>query len=445
MSNADLIWPQGSDYTLARARVPLTLLSLAPAGVQPDEEGCALVDLAVKDGRIASLTASSWTLPPGATDLQGRIVLPSLVEPHAHLDKGQVIPRARPDGSLFGGHSGTLRDRLHWTERDIGLRMEFGLRCAYVHGVSAIRTHIDSVQWAHAERGFSVLNSMRDTWSGRIALQGVTITPMESYLGDLGVKLADLAAERGDVLGGVTDAWEAGVPYERLDAALDVMVALAKERKLDVDLHVDQTADLASFTIPNIARAKLRAKFEGTVTLDHCVNLSLQPDEVQAQTLSLAREAQLCFTSMPTPMMYLLDRRPGRTPKWRGVTAAQEILAAGLSFAVGGDNCRDAWFPFGDHDMLDTFKQAVRVFQTDVDLAGFLKAATVTAADILRLPEHGRLGVGLPARFLVLAARSLNVMMCRDQADRIVVDRGVRVTAALPSHEELADALFAPG
>ena len=264
---------------------------------------------------------------------------------------------------------------------------------------------------------------------------------METYLGPLGTRLADLAAGNGDVLGGVTDAWEEGVPYERLDAALDVMFALARERGLDVDLHVDQTESLTAFTIPNIARAKMRAKFDGKVLLDHCVNLSLQPDAVIDQTLALARDAGLAFVSMPTPMMYLMDRKPGRTPKWRGVTAGQEILAAGLPFAIGGDNCRDAWFPFGDHDVLDTFKQAVRVFQTDAALGEFLKAASATPADIMRLPQLGRIAVGSPAKLIVPAARSLNVMMCRDQADRIVLDRGVPVTEPLPSHEELAAAL----
>jgi cytosine deaminase len=368
-------------------------------------------------------------------------VLPCLVEPHAHLDKGQVFPRAKPNGSLYGGHSGTTRDRAHWTKRDVALRMEFGLRAAYAHGVSAIRTHIDSPLWQHAERGFGVLTQMRALWRDRITLQGVTITPMESYLNPLGEKLADLAAKEGDVLGGVTDAWEEGVPYERLDTALDAMFALAKERKLDVDLHVDQTENLAAFTIPSIARAKIRAKFDGTVTCDHCVNLSLQPDEVLADTLKLAKDAGLSFTSMPTPMMYLMDRQPGRTPKWRGVTAAKEILAAGLPFAVGGDNCRDAWFPFGDHDMLDTFKQAVRVFQTDENLAEALRMATSTPSDILGLPELGRIGVGLPAKLILFSARSLNVLMVRDQADRVVLDRGVEVTEPLPDHEELAEAL----
>jgi cytosine deaminase len=440
--NLSLDLPQTTSYTLTRARVPLSLIAAPVDQARPDDEGCALIDIAIDRGRVAALTAAcERPEATGATDLAGRVVLPALLEPHAHLDKGQVYPRAKPDGSLYGGHASTVRDRARWTKRDVALRMDFAIRCAYAHGVAAIRTHIDSVAWRLAERGFGVLAEMREKWRGRVALQGVTIMPMAVYLSPLGEKLADLAADGGDVLGGVTDAWETGAPYERLDEALDVMFALARERGLDVDLHVDQTEKVSSFTVPRIARAKMRAKFAGKVVCDHCVNLGLQTDEAIESTLALARDAGLAFISLPTPMMYLMDRRPGRTPKWRGVTAAKEIIAAGLTFAIGGDNCRDAWFPFGDHDMLDTFKQAVRVFQTDEDLADFLRAAASAPADMMRLPELGRIGVGLPAKLILMSARSLNTMMCRDQADRIVLDRGVPITEPLPSHEELAEAL----
>ncbi|HWY82729.1 MAG TPA: cytosine deaminase [Roseiarcus sp.] len=445
MPKLSLDLPQTPRYTLARARVPLSLLATPVDKARRDEEGCALIDIAIDRGRVAALTATSERPDAtGAIDLGGRIVLPALVEPHAHLDKGQVYPRVRPDGSLYGGHAATVKDRARWTKRDIGLRMDFGIRCAYAHGAAAIRTHIDSVRWELAERGFGVLAEMRDKWRDRVVLQGVTIMPIEVYLSPLGEKVADLAAKGSDVLGGVTDAWETGAPHERLDEALDVMFALARERGLDVDLHVDQTEKVSSFTIPRIARAKMRAKFEGKVVCDHCVNLTLQTDEAIESTLALARDAGLAFISMPTPMMYLMDRRPGRTPKWRGVTAAKEIIAAGLPFAIGGDNCRDAWFPFGDHDMLDTFRQAVRVFQTDEDLSDFLRTATIAPADIMRLPELGRIGVGLPAKLILMSARNLNTMMCRDQADRIVLDRGVQVTEPLPSHEDLAEALQRP-
>ena len=47
-----------------------------------------------------------------------------------------------------------------------------------------------------------------------------------------------------------------------------------------------------------------------------------------------------------------------------------------------------------------------------------------------------------PAKLIVFSAPSLNVLMCRDQADRVVIDRGVEVTDPLPLHEELAEALL---
>jgi cytosine deaminase len=162
--------------------------------------------------------------------------------------------------------------------------------------------------------------------------------------------LADLAAKYGGLLGGATDTLSRGADgtHMELDRALDRMFELAGERGLDVDLHVDQTQDLSAFTIPNIARSKPKTGFKGRVVCGHLVNLSLQPPELIDSTLALAREADLAFVSMPTPMMYLMDRKKDRTPRWRGVTAAKEILAAGLPLAVGGDNCRDAWFPYGD-------------------------------------------------------------------------------------------------
>jgi cytosine deaminase len=284
---------------------------------------------------------------------------------------------------------------------------------------------------------------MRAKWACKVDLQGVTICAMEAWVGDDARALADLAAERGGILGGVTDTLERGEngTYDALAHALDRLFALAKERGLDVDLHVDQTEDLSAFTIPEIARARLRSGFQGRVVLGHCVNLSLMPPEVIDSTLALAREANLAFVSMPTPMMYLMDRKQGRTPRWRGVTAANEIRAAGLPLAIGGDNCRDAWFAYGDHDMLDTLKQAIRVFQADEPLTGSLTMASRTPADLIGRPDLGRIGVGLPAHLVIFNARSLNVVLARDQADRIVLHHGRRVTDPLPLHHELEAAL----
>ena len=438
--------PQGSRYVLARARVPAELVLSPPPGAQQDGEGAYLLDVLVDQGCIGGLFPAGQAPDVTAVDLQGRHLWPALIDMHTHLDCGHAIPRVRPDGTIHGGFSLTAEDWPRWSDHDLALRMGFGLACAYAHGVSAIRSHVDSETLAYSQHHWRALDAMRTTWAGRVDLQGVTICAMEAWLGDDARALADLAAHYGGILGGVTDTLDRGEngTYDTLSHAFDRLFALAGERGLDVDLHVDQTDDLTAFTIPEIARARLRSGFQGRVVLGHCVNLSLQPPETIETTLALAREADLAFVSMPTPMMYLMDRKKGRTPRWRGVTAAHEIRAAGLPLAIGGDNCRDAWFAYGDHDMLDTLKQAIRVFQADEPLTSSLSMAARTPADLIGRPDLGRIGVGLPAHLILFSARSLNVILSRDQSDRIVLHNGRQVTDPLPLHHDLQAALGLP-
>ncbi|MCA3559240.1 MAG: amidohydrolase family protein, partial [Rhodobacter sp.] len=91
--------------------------------------------------------------------------------------------------------------------------------------------------------------------------------------------------------------------------------------------------------------------------------------------------------------------------------------------------------------MLDTLKQAIRVFQADEPLTGTLAMASRIPADLIGRPDLGRIAVGLPANLVIFQARSLNVVLARDQADRIVLNRGRRVADGLPLHHYLERAL----
>ncbi|CAN1574842.1 SsnA Cytosine deaminase and related metal-dependent hydrolases [Paracoccaceae bacterium] len=444
MQANELNLPDLPRLVLAGARVPAELVLNPPSGVGQDAEGALFLDLLLDHGRVAGIFPAG-TVPDTCPRiaLEGRHLWPAFIDMHTHLDCGHAIPRVRPDGTIHGGFSLTAEDWPRWSDEDLALRMDFGMACAFAHGVSALRSHVDSETLAYSQHHWQALDRTRRKWAGRVDLQGVTICAMEAWVGPDARALADLAADMGGVLGGVTDTLDRGEngTYDALGHALDRLFALAHERGLDVDLHVDQTEDLTAFTIPEIAKARLRSGFQGRVVLGHCVNLSLMPPEVIDQTLTLAREADLAFVSMPTPMMYLMDRKPQRTPRWRGVTAANEIRAAGLPLAIGGDNCRDAWYPYGDHDMLDTLKQAIRTFQADEPLTGSLAMASRTPADLIGRPDLGRIGVGLPAHLVIFNARSLNVVLARDQADRIVLSHGRQVTDGLPQHHELEAAL----
>ena len=432
--------PTEGPYLLARARVPSVFLDTVPQGVVPDAEGSCLLDIRVVQGRVASILPAGAAPAEGmpVVDVEGRQVWATLLDIHTHLDKGQVIPRATPDGTLDGGMTGTFEDRKRWTHEDLRTRIGFGLRCAYAHGVSMIRTHLDS-QEGNAAMSWQVFTELRAEWAGRVELQAVGLVPLTFFRTDYGAKLADLVQQSGGVLGGTTDAigHYDGARNEELVALLDKFLTVAGERGLDVDMHVDQSDDVTAFSLPLIAEAVLRSRFRGRVLAGHCVNLALVAEAEMARAIALCREAGIAVATMPTPMIYLQDRRPGRTPRWRGVTAVHELLDAGIPVAIGGDNCRDAWFPFGDHDMLDTLQQTVRIAQLDAPFARAVAMAGPVPSDIVREPSAGRILPGQPARFILFSARTLNEVMCRPQSERIVVNHGRRVTDPLPDYAEL--------
>src|SRR5258706_2420339 len=202
-----LMIPQDGSYWLKRARVPACFLTESMGGAEADADGALLVDLLIDHQRIAAITPTS--IPNNTelhiVDLAGRHVWPTLVDMHTHLDKGHAVARAgEADGSFNGARRATANDRTtYWTSEDIERRMEFGLRCAYAHGVSAIRTHLDSYE-GQVVSVWGVFRRLREKWSDRIALQGVALFPIDLYRTTHGYRVADLVAESGGLLGGVT-------------------------------------------------------------------------------------------------------------------------------------------------------------------------------------------------------------------------------------------------
>ena len=149
--------------------------SLTPGLVATfDEDGFALADIAVADGKITDLAQRGNQPLPPVIDLAGRIVLPAFVDCHTHIDKGHIWPRKRnPDGSFMGALNATGADRMaRWSADDVARRMDFSLRCAYAHGTKALRTHIDSVSPQDAI-SWPVFQEMRTPLAGAHRIAGV--------------------------------------------------------------------------------------------------------------------------------------------------------------------------------------------------------------------------------------------------------------------------------
>jgi cytosine deaminase len=434
--------PDRPHYWLADARAQACLVE--PGSIGPaDFEGLVRLDIEIRDGLIARL-APRGSAPAGAVDLAGGLVWPGFVDIHTHLDKGHIWPRApNPDGSFVGAVGTTFQDcTAHWSRDDVRARMEFGLRCAFAQGTVAVRTHLDSYA-PQAEISWSVLSAVRDAWAGRIDLQAASLMPMDLFAQAQGVQLADIVARCGGILGTVTRLSGAGhdaLPTEFLPL-LEHVFRLAIERGLDLDLHVDESGDVGARALIEIARMAQRVGFKGRIQCGHCCSLAVQDDAHIDQTLRAVADAGMTIVSLPMCNMYLQGRGPGRTPRWRGVTLLHEIRDGGIPLSIASDNCRDPFYAFGDHDMIEVMTQATRIAHLDHPFGDWPTAFTATPAAVMGLPEHGRLRVGAPADLVLLSARFMSEMLSRGQADRVVLRAGRPIDTSLPDYREL-DALL---
>lgn len=431
---ATLDIPSSGWYVLANARVHS---SLAPGleAATADGDGFVLCDISIADGRVAGLAPrGERPPPPRAVDLGGRIVFPCFVDCHTHLDKGHIWPRKpNPDGSFMGALDSVGQDReANWSAADVEARMEFSLRCAHAHGTAAIRTHLDSI---HPQETISwpVFEAMREKWAGRIELQAACLVGVERVREiEWFTGLASLVARSGGVLGAVT------YMMPDLPELLDRVFSLAIERGLDLDFHADETDAVDAISLKLIAEAALRHRFEGRILVGHCCSLARQPDHDVLDTLDKVARAGMAVVSLPMCNMYLQDRRhDGTTPRWRGVTLLHEMKARGIPVAVASDNTRDPFYAYGDLDMLEVYRMATRTLHFDHPVADWPSTVASTPADIMRLPDAGRIAAGTPADLVVFRGRSLTELLSRPESDRIVIRGGRALERALPDYAEL--------
>lgn len=434
-------FPDADDFWIVNVRLPLALLDrtvahrdvIAPLAASPFLESLVAADIHIQNGRLSAIAPLGTASANAAAVVDGRqgLLFPCFVDLHTHLDKTQTWNRTPNLRGTFEDALAAVRtDAPRWSAADLHRRMEFGLRCSYAHGTKAMRTHFDAFD-DMAATAIAVIQQLQADWRDRITLQAVCLVSLDYFLTPAGERLADLVAEAGAILGGVA--------YQNpdLDKQLDRLFSLAAERQLSIDLHVDETLDPTSQCLRQAAKAKLRHQFSHTVVCGHCCVLSMQAAAEVEETLRWVKEAEIGIVSLPMCNLYLQDRHLDRTPRYRGVTVLQELKTNQIPVAVASDNCRDPFYAYGDYDGREVLAQAIRIGQLDRPIDDWMRMVTWTPADLMGLPDVGRVGIGQPADLVLFKARTFNELLARPQSDRVVLRQGRAINTALPDYGEL--------
>jgi cytosine deaminase len=225
---------------------------------------------------------------------------------------------------------------------------------------------------------------------------------------------------------------------------LDRFFTLAEERGLAMDLHLDETGDPTSRTLDAVARTAIRRGFKAPIQVGHVCSLSMQSEEQAMATIRVCADAGLRVINLPMCNMYLQGRRPGHTPTWRGITMVHEFKAAGVPVSFASDNCRDPFYAYGDYDMMEVYREALRIAQLDHPFGGWTASVAAVPASSCGFADRGAIAEAAPADLILFRARSMTELLSRPQADRVVLRGGTVLDAVPPDFREMDAVVGAP-
>jgi cytosine/creatinine deaminase len=307
----------------------------------------ALVDIVIDAGRILHIGSGNEPQVEHAVELEGRVVLPGLVEPHTHLDKALTRDRAP-------NRSGTLAEAIQRnhelstriTQKDVYERAREVALWAHRCGTTTLRTHVNVDEYVELKAIYALLQLKEDLRNLMdvqiVALPFRLLGPDARRSREL---LAEAIAAGADAVGGAPL-----VDYDQR-AFVDEVFRTALHHDLPIDLHVDESESPEDFVLGYVAQRTIEEGYQKRVVAGHCCSLSAVDDYLASATIAQVAQAEISVVTLPAANLYLQGRKD-RQPIRRGITRVKELIAGGVNVVCGADNVKDMFNPFGRPDPL---------------------------------------------------------------------------------------------
>jgi len=375
------------------------------------------VDIGIANGVVETIGRVEAA---GATvvDAGGRLVTESFVNTHLHLCK--VYTLTMMDSAALSAYHGqsmgaamtaielAAKIKERYDESWIIRNVRRALKKAALNGNTHIRAFADVDSKAKLV-GLKALLKARDEFKGIVDVQVVAF-PQDGVVREPGtIDLVKEAMDLGaDVVGGIP--W---IEYTEADEQrhVDEMVAIAQAYDKDVSMLVDDAGDAGLRTLEMLAVKTIETGRAGRSLAHHARAMSLYSEPYFRKVAALLKKAGMGVVSDPhTGPLH---------------ARVKELLGHGNLVCLGQDDVCDAYYPFGQNNMLEVAFLAVHLLwmTTFPEMETIYDMITVNPARCINLKNFG-LKVGAPAHLVVLDARSVHEALWYHRAPLHVVSHG---------------------
>jgi cytosine deaminase len=378
-----------------------------------------LVVLHIRDGRIAGIGAGLKAKAEIGIDAKGGLVTESYVNPHLHLDKVYTLDRmdelalqsyqGEGMGKAMNAIELASRVKAEYDEAWILPNVRKALDLAVQNGNTHIRAFADVDSKAKLI-GVKALLNAREEYKGRVDLQVVAFA-QDGVVREPGAEaLVREAMELGaDVVGGIP--W---IEYTDADAQrhVDIIFDIAKAFDKPVSMLVDDAGDGDLRTLEMMAVRAIKQGWQGRVLAHHARAMSLYPVPYLQRVIALLKQAQMYVVT--DPQTGPLHAR------------VRELLEGGAFVCLGQDDISDAYYPYGQNNMLEVaFLASHLLWMTSAkDMDILYDMITTEAAKAIGLKDF-KLEAGAPANLVVLDQPTVREAFRYHRAPTHVISHGV--------------------
>ncbi|HEX9532196.1 MAG TPA: amidohydrolase family protein [bacterium] len=390
---------------------------LVVQGVRLRRHPDGVVNVGVREGRIAAISPEPLQ---GRKELEGdgNLLTGSFVDAHLHLCKVYTLPMigdqavrrytagGKGEAMMAIELASSLKEKYQesWIYENARRAILDGLK----HGVTHVQAFADTDTRARLEAVKALLR-LRDELRGIVDVRVVAF-PQDGLLRDPGAEdYVREAVELGaDVVGGIP--WTEHTDSEAQEH-VERMLGLAKTYDRDVAMLVDDAGDPGLRTTQMLAEAAIRIGWLGRITACHARAMAVYPEPYFRRLIALVQRAGMRFVTNPHTGSHHLR--------------VKELVEAGIPVALGQDDIVDAYYPYGQHNLIEVAFLASHILGTPTfaQMDMLFDMITDLPAQMLGLRDYG-VAVGRVAHLVVLQGDTVHEALRVHRPPRYVISHG---------------------